>query len=70
MKLLLKIAVLVFCVGLFFSISSCAVELRQDHGNHRGWYKSQNKSHYRAKPGKTMHESKHKPKHKSKHKFD
>jgi hypothetical protein len=60
MKIYKSIAAIIFCIGLLFSISSCAVHVRHDHGNHRGWYKNSNNPHHynSTNPGKHKENSK------------
>lgn len=50
-KIFLFLAIMVW---LLFSISSCAVSLKTDNGNHNGWYKNSNNPHHpnATNPGK------------------
>lgn len=60
MKNFKAIAIIVFCIGLLFSISSCAVRVNHDNGKHKGWYKNSNNPHHphSTNPGKHKGNSK------------
>jgi hypothetical protein len=48
------VAILVFCLGLLFSTTSCAVFVNDNNGKHKGWYKNSNNPHHpnSTNPGK------------------
>lgn len=37
--------ILILCIGLLFSMSSCVVVAKSDNGKHKGWYKNPNNPH-------------------------
>lgn len=46
MKTIKTLAILIVCIGLLFSASSCTiVYFKKDNGKHRGWYKNPNNPH-------------------------
>jgi len=55
MKTFRALAMLLLCMGLLFSTSSCAVFVTRDNGHHRGWHKNPNNPHhsYSTNPGKS-----------------
>jgi hypothetical protein len=58
MKTFKTIAILVFCIGLLFSATSCAVIVKKDNGKHSGWHKNPKKppvhhNHHITNPGKS-----------------
>jgi len=48
------IAILLLCMGLLFSTTSCIVFVKKDNGRHKGWYKNSNNphNHHITNPGK------------------
>ena len=46
------LAVLSLCTMLLFSAASCAVFVKKDNGQHKGWYKNSNNPHS-TNPGKS-----------------
>lgn len=54
MKILRTLALSVLCAGFLFSATSCAVMVKKDNGNHKGWFKNSNNPHhpYSTNPGK------------------
>jgi hypothetical protein len=60
MKILRKIILLIFCIGILFGATSCAVfltkdssHIHKDNGKHEGWFKNKNNSH---NPSHNQHE--------------
>ena len=55
MKTLRTIAILVLCMGLLFSATSCVVLVKKDNGKHKGWFKNSNNPHnpISTNPGKS-----------------
>jgi len=60
MKIFRTVALLALCTGLLLSVTSCAVMVQRDNGNHKGWYKNSNNPHhpYSTNPGKSKGKSK------------
>ena len=60
MKTFRTVAIIVLCMGLLFSTTSCVVHVQKDNGKHKGWNKNSNNPHNpnSTNPGK----SKGKPK--------
>jgi hypothetical protein len=58
MKVFRIIAILVLCLGLLFSITSCVVYDKDDNGRHSGWHKNSNNPHHSnsTNPGKSGEE--------------
>lgn len=55
MKTIKTIALLLSCIGLLFSTTSCVVQhAKHDNGKHSGWYKNSNNPHHpnSTNPGK------------------
>jgi hypothetical protein len=60
MKPLKTIAiVLVCCMGLLFGSTACAVYVKKDQGNHRGWYKNSNNPHHHHSTNPAKFKMKH-----------
>jgi hypothetical protein len=60
LKLFKIFTVLILCAGLIFSTSSCAVYVKDDNGQHKGWNKNSNNPHHSntTNPGHTKGNSK------------
>lgn len=54
MKLFRKVAMAVLCMGFLFSATSCAVMVKGNNGQHKGWNKNSNNPHHynSTNPGK------------------
>jgi len=53
------VAILTFCLGLFFSSTSCTVFVNDNNGKHKGWNKNSNNPHNpnSTNPGKSAAKS-------------
>ena len=58
-KIVKMVTVLLVSAGLMLGASSCAVFVKGDNGQHKGWYKNSNNPHHpnSTNPGKS--EGKH-----------
>jgi hypothetical protein len=45
MKKFRTLVILSLCTMLLFSATSCAVFVKKDNGQHKGWYKNSNNPH-------------------------
>ena len=64
MKTVRRLPILIFCLTLLLSMSSCAVLVRNDNGRHKGWNKNSNNPHHTQSTNPGHHKEKQKGKHK------
>lgn len=60
MKRFRTIAILILSFGLFWGTTSCVVQVKENKGNHKGWYKNSNNPHHPASTNPGKSHSKHK----------
>ncbi len=64
MKIIKTIALLLLCLGLLFSTTSCVVyhpkQAKHDNGKHLGWYKNSNNPHHPHSSNQGKAKGKHK----------
>ncbi|MFH2143060.1 MAG: hypothetical protein ABIJ97_11590 [Bacteroidota bacterium] len=57
MKKLKSTIIILLCLGIMFSLTSCLVFVKEDQATHKGWFKNSNNPHHplSTNPGHSKH---------------